>query len=278
MAIENATLYDGAVAARRAREDLLATVSHDLKNPLNAVKLSTRTLARRLDDEKAKASLARIDRAAERMSRLIDDLLNAAKIEAGALRVAPSSEDAFTLIDSMAESFREVAAEKGIRLVTSRSTSDDLVLCERGLILRVLANLVGNAIKFSSDGSSISLCEEARADQVMFSVADTGPGIPAEHVPHASIGTGSNRAPIAAAAASDSTSQKGSSKRTAAASGSELARARNYGAVHDPDRGSRKPRRRFATAMILPVSLRRQRAERYSHTPNRAFTSRAPIH
>jgi signal transduction histidine kinase len=59
------------------------------------------------------------------------------------------------------------------------------VLCERGLILRVLANLVGNAIKFSSAGSSISLGEEAAADQIMFSVADTGPGIPAEHLPHA---------------------------------------------------------------------------------------------
>jgi signal transduction histidine kinase len=185
VAIENATLYDGAVAARRAREDLLATVSHDLKNPLNAVKLSTRTLARRLDDEKAKASLARIDRAAERMSQLIDDLLHSAKIEAGALRVEPRSEDAFTLLDSVAESFREAAAEKGVRLVIPWSTSGDRVLCERGLILRVLANLVGNAIKFSSDGSSISLGEEVLADQVMFSVADTGPGIPAEHLPHA---------------------------------------------------------------------------------------------
>jgi signal transduction histidine kinase len=185
VAIENATLYDGAIAARRAREDLLATVSHDLRNPLNAVKLSTRTLARRLDDEKAKAPLARIDRAAERMSRLIDDLLDAAKIEVGAFRVAPRSEDAFALLESAAELFREVAAEKGIQLVTPRPRSDDLVLCERGLILRVLANLVGNAIKFSSAGSSISLGEEVLADGVMFSVADTGPGIPAEHLSHA---------------------------------------------------------------------------------------------
>jgi signal transduction histidine kinase len=185
VAIENATLYDRALAARRAREDLLATVSHDLKNPLNAIKLSTRTLGKRLEDEKAKGSVARIERAAERMSRLIDDLLNAAKIEAGALRVAPRSEDAFALIDAVVESFREVAAEKGIRVVTPPSASDDRVLCERSLILRVLANLIGNAIKFSASGSSISVSEEALGDQIVFAVADAGPGIPAEHLAHA---------------------------------------------------------------------------------------------
>jgi signal transduction histidine kinase len=59
------------------------------------------------------------------------------------------------------------------------------VLCERSLILRVLANLIGNAIKFSAAGSSISIGEAALADQVVFSVADTGPGISAEHLSHA---------------------------------------------------------------------------------------------
>jgi signal transduction histidine kinase len=187
VAIENAALYDRALAARRAREDLLATVSHDLKNPLNAIKLSTRTLVRHVDSEKAKDSVARIDRAADRMSRLIGDLLDAAKIEAGVLTAVPQPEDATALIESAIELFRVIAAEKDIRLVAAPTPAPGFVSCERSLILRVLANLIGNAIKFSPDGSSISIGAEAEAEagDVLFSVSDAGPGIPAEHVAHA---------------------------------------------------------------------------------------------
>jgi signal transduction histidine kinase len=185
VAIENAGLYDRALAARRAREDLLATVSHDLKSPLNAIKLSTRMLAGHVDTHKAQQSVARIDRAADRMSRLIGDLLEAAKIEAGVLTAVPEPEDAAALIDSAVELLRVIAAEKNIRLVAAPTPSAGVVSCERNLILRVLANLIGNAIKFSPEGSSISIGAKTDADQVLLSVADSGPGIPAEHVAHA---------------------------------------------------------------------------------------------
>lgn len=185
VAIENATLYDGALAARRAREDLLATVSHDLKNPLNAIKLSTRALAGRTESDKAKQSVARIDRAADRMFGLISDLLDAAKIEAGVLRAAPQPADASALIDSAVEMLRVIAADKGIQLVAAGPSETSLVLCERNLILRVFGNVIGNAIKFSSPGCSVAIEAEADATFVRFSVADTGPGIPPEHLPHA---------------------------------------------------------------------------------------------
>jgi signal transduction histidine kinase len=185
VAIENAELYDRALVARRAREDLLATVSHDLKNPLNAITLSTHALAGRVEGGKSKQSVARIDRATERMSRLIGDLLDAAKIEAGVLRAAPQPEDASAVIESAVEALRVIAADKGIRLVAARPPAAGFVSCERSLILRVLSNLIGNAIKFSSDGSSVSIGAEPRTEEVRFSVADTGPGIPAEHLAHA---------------------------------------------------------------------------------------------
>jgi signal transduction histidine kinase len=185
VAIDNANLYDRAVAARRAREDLLATVSHDLKNPLNAIKLSTRSLASRVESEKARQSVTRIDRAADRMSGLIGDLLDAAKIEAGVLRAAPRPEDASALIEAAVEMLRLIAADKGIRLVAVGPPRAVLVLCERNLILRVFANLLGNAIKFSPAGSSVSISAEMTPPEVRFSVADAGPGIPAEHVTHA---------------------------------------------------------------------------------------------
>lgn len=185
VAIENANLYDRALAARRAREDLLATVSHDLKNPLNAIKLSTRALAGRAETEKTKESVARIDRAADRMSGLIGDLLDAAKIEAGALRAARQPEDASALIESAVEMLRVIAADKRIELVAALPSHTSLVACERHRILRVLANLIGNAIKFSPAGSSISVEAEPGPEFVCFSVADTGSGIPAEYLPHA---------------------------------------------------------------------------------------------
>jgi len=185
VAIENADLYNRALAAKRAREDLLATVSHDLKNPLNTIRLSSRTLAGRVEDDRGTQSLARIDRAVERMSRLIGDLLDAAKIEAGALRTAPRPEDAFFLIESAVESLRLIAADKNIQLVPSRPSAPALVACERSLILRVLANLLGNAIKFSASGSSVTIGLERQSAQVLFSVADSGPGIPAEQAAHA---------------------------------------------------------------------------------------------
>jgi signal transduction histidine kinase len=185
VAIENAELYDRAVAARRAREDLLATVSHDLKNPLNAITLSTHALAGRVEGDKSKQWVARIDRAVGRMSRLIGDLLDAAKIEAGALQAAPQAEGVPALIEPAVEMLRVIAADKNIRLVVAPSQDAGLVSCERNLILRVLANLIGNAIKFSSGGSSVSIGAQPEAGHVLFSVADTGPGIPVEHVAHA---------------------------------------------------------------------------------------------
>jgi signal transduction histidine kinase len=185
VAIENANLYDRSLEARRAREDLLATVSHDLKNPLNAITLSTHALAGRVEGDKSKQLVARIDRAVERMSRLIGDLLDAAKIEAGALQAAPQPEEVSALIESAVEMLRVIATDKNVRLAPASSQDAGLVSCERNLILRVLANLIGNAIKFSSDGSSVSIGAEPEAGQVLFSVADTGPGIPAEHVSHA---------------------------------------------------------------------------------------------
>jgi signal transduction histidine kinase len=119
------------------------------------------------------------------MSRLIGDLLDAARIEAGVLTAVPQPEDATSLIESAVELLRVIAVEKNIRLVAAPTATAGVVSCERNLILRVLVNLIGNAIKFSPEGSAVSIGAEAQAEQVLFSVADIGPGMPDEHVAHA---------------------------------------------------------------------------------------------
>jgi signal transduction histidine kinase len=183
VAIGNARLYSAALEANRAREEVLATVSHDLKNPLNAIRLSAVTLRRRTaGEEKAGELVDRIDRAAERMKHLIENLLDAAKIEAGRFQAARQPEDVAALVDSAVDMFRVIAAEKSIRLAARAPSFPVAVLCERDLILRVFANLIGNAIKFSPEGSAISVVAQEGTDQAQFSVADAGPGIPAEYL------------------------------------------------------------------------------------------------
>ena len=183
VSISNSRLYNEAMAAKRAREDLLATVSHDLKNPLSTIRISTHLLRR--SAEPGTVNLAeRIDRTAERMTRLIGDLLDASKIEAGVLGTAARPEAAAALVDSAIEIFRPMAGEKSIQLHSQAPSSLLAVVCERDLVLRVFSNLIGNAIKFSPEGSSIIVAAKPMPGEVQFSVTDSGPGIPAGHLPH----------------------------------------------------------------------------------------------
>src|SRR5207248_9269788 len=129
VSISNSRLYNEAMTATRAREDLLATVSHDLKNPLNTIRISTHLLRR--SKEAGTVNLAeRIDRTAERMTRLIGDLLDASKIEAGVLGTAARPEAAAALVDSAIEIFRPMAGEKSIQLHSQVPSSLLAVVCE----------------------------------------------------------------------------------------------------------------------------------------------------
>ena len=185
VAIVNARLYNQALAATRAREDLLATVSHDLKNPLSTIRISTEMLRRTVGTSRASDIATRINRSVERMTRMIADLQDAAKLEAGVLQTALQPEDAASLVNSAAEIFRIIALEKSIQLLPVAPPHPLSVLCERELILRVFSNVIDNAIKFSPSGGSISVVAEEVAGQIQFSVTDDGPGISAEHAAHA---------------------------------------------------------------------------------------------
>ena len=183
VALTNARLYDEALIATRAREDVLATVSHDLKNPLGSIRLSTQMLSRKSGDPGVHDLAGRIDRAAERMRRLIGDLLDAAKIEAGGLQPERHPEPVPALFESALEAIRPMAAEKSIRIY-AQSPPSLAVLCDPHLILRVLTNLLGNAVKFSTAGDTIDISSQEAQGQVLFSVKDSGPGIAPDQLPH----------------------------------------------------------------------------------------------
>ena len=188
LAGENARLYEEAQQAVRVREQILAIVSHDLKNPLGAILMTTDALAKKAASverqEGLPQSIARIQRSAERMLRLIEDLLDFASIEAGRLAIKRRPQDPGSMIHETLASFESVAQEKGLRLSADVAPHLPKVYCDGDRILQVMFNLVGNATKAADEGGAVTLRVQARGPEVLFAVSDDGPGISEEDVKH----------------------------------------------------------------------------------------------
>jgi len=184
LAIDNARLYLESQQAVRAREEVLAIVSHDLRNPLNAVMLAA-SMLKMTEGIGAEESeqLDIIDISAKRMRRLIEDLLDVARLEGGQqlpIELAPI--DVSALMHEMYELFRVQASASSVSLQCTAANNVPQVCADRHRILQVLSNLVGNSLKFTPSGGVISCRAEASGREVVFTVADTGPGIPKEHL------------------------------------------------------------------------------------------------
>lgn len=185
--IDNVRLYDEAQEALRAREDLLAIVSHDLRNPLGVVLASSALLLRSAlppeKEERARRQVEAIQRAGNRMNRLIRDLLDFASIQGGRLSVNLRPQDASNIVREVLEALEPLAAPKSLRLV-DESPPDLRVCCDHDRVIQLFSNVVGNAIKFTPEGGTITVQACPDGEQTRFTVIDTGPGIPAEELPH----------------------------------------------------------------------------------------------
>lgn len=174
-----------AEAAVRARDQILAIVSHDLRNPIGAIS----TLARfQLDvigtNDPLRGAFETIHRSATRANRLIEDLLDVSRIEAGRLTIAPGSEPPAQIANEAVELLRGIAAERGIALTLQAQASLPSVRADRMRVLQVLDNLLGNALKFTQTGGTITVTVTHDGDAVRFAVRDTGAGIAADQLPH----------------------------------------------------------------------------------------------
>jgi PAS domain S-box-containing protein len=188
-AVDNAQLYQQACQATRDREDLLAVVSHDLKNPLSAILMGVNALVKisdlDTDDSGMRPHLARIERSAVRMHHLIEDLLNSASIEAGRLSVVPAPLNLATVVSEAVEAQRLIAERKYIHVIHVESPAElPAVTGDAGRLQQVMANLLGNAIKFTPAGGALTVRTLLSGDWVTVSIADTGPGIAQEDLPH----------------------------------------------------------------------------------------------
>jgi signal transduction histidine kinase len=161
-------------------------VAHDLRNPLSALTTSTALIRRGMPSTapvQVQSRLNSIERSAQRMNHLIQDLLDLARFQAGTLVLRQEQHGAQELLQEVLDSHAVLATEKHLRLQVEPMDVDTWVRCDRDRMLQVFSNLVGNAIKFTPSGGAIVLAALAHGEGVEFSVRDTGPGISSEHLP-----------------------------------------------------------------------------------------------
>jgi signal transduction histidine kinase len=186
-ALERSRLYQQTQQAVRARDTVLAIVSHDLRNPLNALTLTARVLEQQLlrRGGPGGTQVQVILRAASRMEGLIATLGDAASIEAGQLKVELRPEETRTLLEEARGQLAPQVQAASLGFRVDLAPSQPAVSCDRQRIFQVIANLVDNAIKFTSPGGEIRLAARADGDGgIRVSVTDTGCGISHAALPH----------------------------------------------------------------------------------------------
>jgi PAS domain S-box-containing protein len=183
IALDAVRLRDELARAVRAREDALAEVSHELRNPLSSVLLASLQLERAVErpdlPELVKRRAATVRRSGERMNRLVNDLLDLARIESGHLTLDARRHDVAQLLVEAVEAANAQAGEHGAKLELSAPPGLQLE-CDRDRIHRVLVNLLSNAAKASPRGGRVVASARADGQDVVFTVSDEGPGIPEE--------------------------------------------------------------------------------------------------
>jgi signal transduction histidine kinase len=166
--------YEREQAAAYSRKELLDIVSHDLRSPLNSIVLGLEIVKEgRITDR----TVSIIAQSAERMQRLVNDLLDASRAELAQLELALEAIDPRAICESSRTQFEDLARAAGLTF-ESNCVATGKVECDRQRITQILSNLIGNAIKFTKSGDSIGLDVTGDNESVRFSVRDRGPGIP----------------------------------------------------------------------------------------------------
>lgn len=183
--LENARLYRAEQRATRARDEVLQIVAHDLRNPLSAIGLQVQSLWRhRMDPDRLKGPVERIRASCARMDQLIQDLLDVTRLEAGALSITLAPLQPEQVLDEVMEAQQPLAAAAGIDLRRDALAGLPAVRADPFRLRQVFENLIGNALKFTPSGGSVTVGATALEGAVEFRVVDTGAGMPAEHLAH----------------------------------------------------------------------------------------------
>ncbi|MCZ6456705.1 MAG: PAS domain-containing sensor histidine kinase, partial [Actinobacteria bacterium] len=171
--------------AVRARDGVLAVVSHDLRNPVGTIAAAAELLGDvPMSPERQGEHLEIIGRAADRINRLIQDLLDVAQIEAGHLSVRTKAVDMVEVFEEVVSQMRWEADEEKVDLTVHVPADLPAVKADRDRILQVMSNLIGNGLKFTPSGGQVTVAASQAPGGVSVTVSDTGPGIESEMERH----------------------------------------------------------------------------------------------
>ena len=190
-ALHRARTYDAELDKRRhaellaqAREDVLGVVAHDLRNPLNLIQMTAELMIDEvLPLAKRKEMLDIALRAAKQMNRLIDDLLDTVRLQAGRLSLDVEEVSVEAIMKQAEETYRPLAQRRHLHFETA-AQDGAMVRADPARVSQIVGNLIGNAIKFSREDGSVKLRATSEDKQVVFQVVDDGPGIPPDNMSH----------------------------------------------------------------------------------------------
>jgi signal transduction histidine kinase len=185
--LEQRRARQAAEAATAARELVLSVVAHDLRNPLASIAMDAEMARHLLPEREHPAqyrAVARIERTAQRMQRLIEDLLEVSRLEAGTFTVRREPIAASRVFDEAEAMLQPLAHARGIRLGFRGPTELPTIAADGERLVQLLSNLVGNALKFTPAGGTVEVGWSLDAGVLSVAVADDGPGIALEQIPH----------------------------------------------------------------------------------------------
>ena len=188
IAVDSARLYREAQEAIAGREEIMAAVSHDLKNPLTAILARAKLLRRPVPAEEQVDWIARhtdgIRHSALRMVQLSDEILEGELAASGRMELQLRSWPVAELLEDALDGFHSAAEEQSLQLEDRTREEELYASCDAPRVRRILSNLIGNAVKFTPRGGTVWLEAVASGKSVKVCVNDTGPGIPVEDQPH----------------------------------------------------------------------------------------------
>jgi signal transduction histidine kinase len=182
-ALDSALLVHELRDAVQWRDNLMAMISHDLKNPLSAISLSAISMTPEQSREERRSSSKQVElirRSADYMHHMINDMLSVNMLDAGSFRVTLHRESAYELAEEACALAAPLLAARPLYLEKAFIKDLPYVFADRDAIQRVFSNLIGNAAKFTPRGGRVRISASYSDSKVMFCVSDNGPGIPEE--------------------------------------------------------------------------------------------------
>ena len=184
IAIENARLYSAAQTANRAKDEFLATLSHELRTPMTAVLGWSRMLKLGLSDSEAQVAIDAIEQSASAQAQLIEDVLDVSRIMSGKLTFDPRPTDLRTVAQAAITTVHPAAVAKGIEILTAIPPMLPPIPGDEGRLQQIVWNLLANAIKFTPRGGTVTLRLSHEGSVVRLVVSDTGEGIDRAFLPY----------------------------------------------------------------------------------------------